>query len=70
MQLDSALGVERIQPKKTRGCTQIDSQREMDWNNFLLACPNCNSTKGNTDVVLDDYLWPDRDNTFRALKYS
>lgn len=70
MQLDSALAVEHIQPKKPRGCTQIDSQREMDWNNFLLACPNCNSTKGNTDVVLDDYLWPDRDNTFRALKYS
>jgi hypothetical protein len=35
-----------------------------------LACPNCNSTKSNKDVVLDDYFWPDRDNTFRAFNYS
>ena len=69
MQLDSALAVEHVLPKKPKGSLQIDLQRELDWNNFLLACPNCNSTKGNTDVVLDDYLWPDRDNTFLALKY-
>lgn len=31
---------------------------------------NCNSTKGDTDVVLADYIWPDRDNTFMALTYS
>jgi hypothetical protein len=42
---------------------------EKDWNNFLLACTNCNSTKGYKKIVLADYYWPDRDNTFRAFIY-
>ena len=26
--------------------------------------------EGNTEVIIEDYYWPDRDNTFRALQYS
>jgi 5-methylcytosine-specific restriction endonuclease McrA len=40
------------------------------WINFLLACRNCNSTKGVKDIALLDLLWPDADNTFHALLYG
>ncbi|QEP43018.1 HNH endonuclease [Ectothiorhodospiraceae bacterium BW-2] len=70
MHLDTSLAVEHVQPKHPPGATQVDQTRALNWNNFLLACTNCNATKGNTDVDLSEYLWPDRDNTFRALKYS
>jgi len=40
-----------------------------EWSNFLLACVNCNSTKGATKVSRKLYLFPDQDNTFRALQY-
>jgi uncharacterized protein (TIGR02646 family) len=69
MQLDASLAVEHVQPKKPPGATSNIQDRELSWDNFLLACPNCNSTKSNVEVNLDDYFWPDRDNTFRALKY-
>ncbi len=64
MHLDSALAVEHIMPKSE------DPKKERDWNNFLLACPNCNSTKGKTNIILDDYFWPHRDNTFMVLAYK
>jgi uncharacterized protein (TIGR02646 family) len=70
MHLDASLAVEHVQPKKPEGATAVMTVRELDWHNFLLACPNCNSTKGNTDVATIDYYWPDRDNTYRALQYS
>ena len=70
MRLDSGLAVEHVRPKKPDGVDENIIERELDWYNFLLACPNCNSTKGNKDVVPDDYLWPDKDNTFRAFTYS
>jgi hypothetical protein len=41
-----------------------------DWNNFLLGCVNCNSSKGDTRVDLDDYFWPDGDNTLRGFEYD
>jgi uncharacterized protein (TIGR02646 family) len=40
------------------------------WSNFLLACGNCNSGKGYGKLDLNDYLWPDCDNTFRAFIYD
>lgn len=46
---------------------------EFDWDNFLLSCRNCNSTKGRTDTGGNqflEYLWPDKDNTFFAIAYS
>ncbi|MCQ4247152.1 HNH endonuclease [Stutzerimonas decontaminans] len=70
MHLDTSLAVEHVQPKKPPGAASNDLTRELNWENFLLACTNCNSTKGNEDVALDDHLWPDRDNTFLALSYK
>jgi len=70
MKTDSSLHVEHIQPKKPPGAVENIVARELNWHNFLLACTNCNSTKGNTNVNLVEYYWPDSDNTFRALVYS
>lgn len=70
MHLDSSLAVEHVRPKKPPGAKQSMPEREFAWDNFLLACTNCNSIKDNIDVVLADHVWPDRDNTFLALTYS
>ncbi|HJH31815.1 MAG TPA: HNH endonuclease [Methanosarcinaceae archaeon] len=70
MHLDSSLAVEHVKPKKPEGSDENILERELDWYNFLLACVNCNSTKGKKDVIPDDYFWPDKDNTFRAFTYS
>jgi uncharacterized protein (TIGR02646 family) len=70
MHLDSSLAVEHVQPKQLPGAAAVDQARALDWDNFLLACTNCNSIKGSLDVDLAEYLWPDRDNTYNALKYS
>jgi len=64
MHLDASLAVEHVKPKS------LNPDDELNWNNFLLACANCNSTKGTTDVDLEAYLWPDRDNTFYAFQYA
>lgn len=63
MKLDASLAVEHVQPKS------LYPALEREWNNFLLACTNCNSTKGSQDIILSDYYWPDEDNTFRAFTY-
>lgn len=68
--LDTSLAIEHIQPKKPPNAAVVDTIRELSWDNFLLACTNCNSNKGDEDVVLDDHLWPDRDNTFLAIIYK
>lgn len=70
MKLNSSLHVEHVRPKKPPGAEENIADRELDWGNFLLACANCNSTKGNEDVELAEYYWPDSDNTFRAFVYS
>ena len=62
--LPASLAVEHVRPKDP------NPDLELQWDNFLLACTNCNSTKGHKDVVLDEYFWPDRDNTFRAFVYT
>ena len=43
---------------------------EREWTNFLLACVNCNSTKGTKGFTRLQLFLPDQDNTFRALMYS
>lgn len=43
------LAVEHIQPKGVPKYAPL----EKTWDNFLLACVNCNSTKGDDDVLLD-----------------
>ena len=62
-QIETGLAVEHIQPQASN-CGLRNS-----WANFLLACVNCNSSKGKTPVVLLDYFWPNRDNTLRAFEY-
>lgn len=59
------LAVEHIQPKGLTAYHDLVGR----WDNFLLGCVNCNSTKKDKDVVLADVLLPDRDNTFTAFTY-
>ena len=58
--------LEHVQPK---GGPHAHPDLEGRWENFLLACGNCNSTKGAKEVVLARVLLPDRDNTFAAHTY-
>jgi uncharacterized protein (TIGR02646 family) len=60
------LAVEHIQPK---GLPQYQALVGR-WDNFLLGCINCNSTKGDKDVALGSVLLPDRDNTVAAYDYT
>lgn len=61
--LETSLAVEHKLPKASFPA------KEHDWNNFLLACTNCNSTKGKHPDSLSAIYWPDQDNTFRAFAY-
>jgi uncharacterized protein (TIGR02646 family) len=63
-QIETNLAVEHIQPKDP-----VPALRN-EWSNFLLGCVNCNSSKGATPVAVPDYLWPDLDNTLRAIDYA
>jgi len=62
--LGNNIAVEHIQPKSSVPGLSLS------WSNFLLACVNCNSIKSKTPVILGNYLWPDRDNTYRAIEYT
>src|SRR4051812_14307340 len=57
------LAVEHVVAKSS------DPSRRTDWENFLLACLNCNSAKGVKITNNSDFVWPDRDNTLRAIEY-
>jgi hypothetical protein len=57
------LAVEHVSPKIS------DATRETDWTNFLIGCVNCNSAKGDTPTNEEDFLWPDKDNTLKAIEY-
>lgn len=58
------LAVEHVSPKSS------DTARATDWTNFLLGCVNCNSAKGDTPTNDQDFLWPDKDNTLKAIAYE
>lgn len=62
----TGLAVEHLQPKGLPKYAQL----ELEWSNFLLACINCNSTKGDKDVLFSNLYFPDRDNTFAAFIYT
>ncbi len=64
MPLLTGAHVEHIRPKDLHG------HLACEWTNWLLACTNCNSTKGVKDPGVDEALWPDRDNTARAFRYG
>lgn len=59
------IAVEHIHAKGLRQYQHL----EKTWSNFLLGCVNCNSTKGDKNVHLKQFLLPDRDNTFCAYVY-
>ena len=59
------LAVEHVQPKGLAAYAHLIGR----WDNFLLACVNCNSSKGDRDVNVAKVLLPDRDNTFTAMQY-
>lgn len=61
--IETHLAVEHIQAK-----SRVTALRNA-WSNFLLACVNCNSCKGNAHVALGEHFWPDVDNTLRAFEY-
>jgi hypothetical protein len=60
------LAVEHIQPKDISLYPQLEGR----WDNYLLACRNCNSTKGCKDVQPAWFYLPDRDNTLAAFDYQ
>lgn len=62
-QIETNLAVEHIRPK------DLNPALECTWSNFLLACVNCNSCKGDANVLVENYLWPDTDNTLLAYRY-
>jgi len=62
----TVLAVEHIQPRSRPAYAHLFGC----WDNFLLGCVNCNSTKKAKDVVLADVLLPDRDNTAAAYEYT
>jgi uncharacterized protein (TIGR02646 family) len=62
--LHSQVDVEHVLPKS------LNPALELEWDNFLLACGNCNSIKGNKEVDLADFYWPDQDNTLRVFVYA
>ncbi|MDE0695947.1 MAG: HNH endonuclease [Boseongicola sp.] len=55
--------VEHVQPKS------LEPELERSWENLLLGCKSCNSTKSDKPVDLDRVAMPDRDNTFRGLVF-
>lgn len=64
--IETNLAVEHIEPKAgTHGKPLLAGR----WSNFLLACVNCNSTKGSKQVIFNDIYLPDRDNTDYAFTY-
>lgn len=64
--IQAGLAVEHIEPKGPVASEHLKGS----WTNFLLACVNCNATKKDRPVDTNKLLFPDRDNTFIALKYQ
>lgn len=64
--VETNLAIEHIEPKGLPATAHLETV----WTNFLLACVNCNSTKGHKPIVLNDVILPDRDNTSLAYHYT
>jgi uncharacterized protein (TIGR02646 family) len=64
MRLEASLHVEHVQPKS------LHPELRCEWDNLLLACGRCNSVKGDRNIKIEDYLWPDKNNTFMAFIYN
>lgn len=59
----ASLAVEHKMPKTQQ------PNLELDWANLLLACSNCNSTKGSKRVEQGAVAWPDEDDTASMVAY-
>lgn len=64
--IPTQLAVEHVQPKGLPQYAHLAGR----WDNFLLGCVNCNSAKGDRDVLPAGTYLPDRDNTFAAFTYT
>lgn len=42
---------------------------ELEWQNFLLSCTNCNSSKGQFNPPANSIVWPDEHDTFALIAY-
>jgi uncharacterized protein (TIGR02646 family) len=62
--ISTQLAVEHVSPKSHH------PELEKVWENFLLACVNCNSHKSDQLLERSECLWPDIDDTFSALTYE
>lgn len=59
--------VEHVQPKSAVLALATK------WDNYLLGCVNCNSTKGSKvidDTNITDYVFPDKNDTFALVEYD
>jgi uncharacterized protein (TIGR02646 family) len=61
--IETLLAVEHVLPKSLPAYQHL----ELEWGNFLLACVNRNSAKGDQDSARNNHLWPDEHNTYRAF---
>ena len=68
--IQAGLAVEHILPKRPPGHDKDIPERVGDWDNFLLACVNCNSHKGTKEFPDKECMFPDRDDTFSAISYG
>jgi uncharacterized protein (TIGR02646 family) len=62
--IPTSLAVEHIKPKTH------NPNLELCWDNLLLACTNCNSTKGHENIIVADYALPHIDNTYDLFQYD
>lgn len=63
--METSLAVEHIQAKILPHYAHLEGC----WENFLLGCASCNSSKGKADLLLANFQIPDRDNTLLAFLY-
>lgn len=63
MKVYNSIEVEHVLPRNQGGVV-------VDWDNFLLSCKYCNTIKSDHNETLEDYFWPDKDNTDLAFSYS
>ncbi|MDH6374931.1 uncharacterized protein (TIGR02646 family) [Paenibacillus sp. PastF-3] len=61
--LEYGVQIEHIHPKSRR------PDLELEWTNFLIACPNCNPIKNDKPIIIEDYVWPDLHNTYLFFTY-
>lgn len=43
---------------------------KLEWDNLLLSCVNCNSSKGQTNPQDASMFWPDEHDTFDLISYA